>query len=208
MMRGNEVLSAHLFLPLSLLLRAAYRGLTLIELGRKDEGIELELRSGAHKEENLELYAMPLGLLFRPTSSKRLLLVKYQHVTGSGSSNFYHAVSTTPVSPSLSSTRPKSASSSTYIPSLSDRGSIMSQEESRSSSMDKEHEHQHQESSGTKHRSLSKSSSTSASTPRHLRTDLIQVLGPDLIIPTTKISTIPCAGVRIASGNLVGLMGW
>ncbi|KAJ3716682.1 hypothetical protein F5878DRAFT_537529 [Lentinula raphanica] len=65
-----------------------------------------------------------------------------------------------------------------------------------------------QSSSSTRYLSLANSSATSSSTLRHLRTDLVEVLGPDLLVPTTEISSIPCAGVRIASGNLLGLMGW
>jgi len=33
-------------------------------------------------------------------------------------------------------------------------------------------------------------------------------MGPDPILPTTEISTVPCAGVRIPYGKLTGLMAW
>ncbi|KAJ6617067.1 hypothetical protein B0H10DRAFT_2034577 [Mycena sp. CBHHK59/15] len=40
------------------------------------------------------------------------------------------------------------------------------------------------------------------------RQDLNRVVGPDVVAPTTEISTIPCAGVRISHGPMAGLMAW
>ncbi|KAK0500052.1 hypothetical protein EDD18DRAFT_1068459 [Armillaria luteobubalina] len=33
-------------------------------------------------------------------------------------------------------------------------------------------------------------------------------MGADMVTPTTDITTIPCAGLRISHGKLAGLMGW
>ncbi|KAJ3931932.1 MAG: hypothetical protein NXY57DRAFT_895143 [Lentinula lateritia] len=104
------------------------------------------------------------------------------------------------MSPETFSSGPNSDSSSTYAPSTSDRGSVSVREERSSIQKDRGYFVP----SDAKHTFPS----TSSSTLRHLRTDLIKVLGPDLATPTTEISTIPCAGVRIASGRLIGLMGW
>lgn len=146
------------------------------------------------------LFQKPTGLLFRPPASKRLFLLKYQHATGAESRNFYHSNTSTPMSPETFSSGPNSDSSSTYAPSTSDRGSVSVREERSSIQKDRGYFVP----SDAKHTFPS----TSSSTLRHLRTDLIKVLGPDLATPTTEISTIPCAGVRIASGRLIGLMGW
>ncbi|KIK52737.1 hypothetical protein GYMLUDRAFT_963025 [Collybiopsis luxurians FD-317 M1] len=101
-----------------------------------------------------------------------------------------------PMSPPRFSSGPKSDSSSTYAPSESDHGSTTSP---KKNSLDSEKRD---------HVSFPSDSSSSSTAPVHLRTDLIKVMGYDLIAPTTEISTIPCAGVRIASGKLTGLMCW
>ncbi|KAF9269524.1 hypothetical protein L218DRAFT_850983 [Marasmius fiardii PR-910] len=41
-----------------------------------------------------------------------------------------------------------------------------------------------------------------------MRSELARVIGIDTIPPTTEISTIPCAGIRISHGKLAGLMAW
>ncbi|KAL0581676.1 hypothetical protein V5O48_000379 [Marasmius crinis-equi] len=50
--------------------------------------------------------------------------------------------------------------------------------------------------------------SDSSGLSRPMRSDLARVIGLDMIPPTTEISTIPCAGIRISHGRLAGLMAW
>ncbi|KAG7095547.1 hypothetical protein E1B28_006284 [Marasmius oreades] len=49
---------------------------------------------------------------------------------------------------------------------------------------------------------------SSSSSSRPMRSDLVRVIGIDMIAPVTEISTIPCAGIRISHGKLAGLMAW
>ncbi|KAL0071179.1 hypothetical protein AAF712_001741 [Marasmius tenuissimus] len=57
--------------------------------------------------------------------------------------------------------------------------------------------------------SMSTVLASSSSTPSPpTRSELARVVGIDMITPTTEISTIPCAGIRICHGRLVGLMAW
>lgn len=172
------------------------RGLARIQLGEKSESLVLVTVTKPDAPDDNELFVMvrpkpvfphssltvtkqPKGLLFRPLDSKRKSLLGYPSTS-------------IPFIPG-----PKSDSSSTYAPSQSDAGSL--KKAISISSLD-EKEDQFD---------IDTTAESSSSTSRHLRTDLIKVVGPDLMAPCgTEISTIPCAGVRIASGKLEGLMGW
>ncbi|KAK7449250.1 hypothetical protein VKT23_013395 [Stygiomarasmius scandens] len=133
--------------------------------------------------QDMDTFTIPKGILFRPSPSKRKFLQEYEI---SASQSITNAESTaSPPSPRISE-RARSDASSTCAPSSGSEAA----------------------SNKKSFRSFSAALTSSSSSSRPLRSDLTKVMGPDPILPTTEISTVPCAGVRIPYGKLTGLMAW
>ncbi|KAF5372613.1 hypothetical protein D9758_005185 [Tetrapyrgos nigripes] len=170
----------------------------LVHLDRTEEGLTFLRRAVSSSSEQshaiikdatadtikgMDAFAIPDGILFRPSPSKRKFLEEYE-ISVSSSHPSKSGKYSSPPSPGLSE-RAKSDVSSTCAPSSgSEAPSKKRSFRSFSTALD------------------------AASTSHPLRSDLNKVMGPDLLLPTTEISTIPCAGVRIPYGKLTGLMAW
>ncbi|KAF7323741.1 NAD(P)H oxidase regulator [Mycena kentingensis (nom. inval.)] len=192
MMRANveinyDILGLNYKLKLSEVL--FNRGLTLARLGRADEAatvlraIEAEGLSGkiarALKTPN-ECYpcSLPAGILYRPSATKMQLLNAAAQTSPAS-----------PVKPSLPSLHTEK--SSTYLPSVSSRKYRKRKTSIASSYMSSP---------------LSTTTITGGRVPK--REELSRVIGVDMTVPHTDITSTPCAGVRVSHGQLAGLMAW
>ncbi|KAG7451517.1 TPR-like protein, partial [Guyanagaster necrorhizus] len=174
------------------------KGCVLIQLGRQPEGIATLRKTiflkalhadrviqGVHVDPSrlLRLLRVPPGRLYRPTDSKIKFLEQYDMDIYTYADDKF-ATSSRKASGSFYSHR--SDASSTCAPSF----------DSFPSSPKKWGYHRRH------------TSESLPPTPQISRTELNKAMGPDMTTPTTDITTIPCAGLRISHGKLAGLMGW
>ncbi|KAK0194166.1 hypothetical protein F5146DRAFT_1034531 [Armillaria mellea] len=174
------------------------KGCVLIRQGRQSEGVATLQKTiflkalhadrviqGVHADSSriIPLLRVPPGILYRPTNSKIKFLEEYDMDSYTyGDEKF----TTSPRKGSGSFYSHRSDASSTCAPSV----------DSFPSSPKKWGYHRRH------------TSESSSPTPQLNRTELNKVMGADMVTPTTDITTIPCAGLRISHGKLAGLMGW
>ncbi|KAK7062780.1 hypothetical protein VNI00_000269 [Paramarasmius palmivorus] len=185
---------------------------TLFQVGREQEGTatlkkarNISLDDKQHHQlitealnggRDLILCSVPSGVLYRPTSTRMKFLEKYETKATPLPTNTLHTTKSIP-DLSLRTTHEHTtdddsstcAGSSDSLPLEKTKENLFSSTRASFSS-------------------AFASSSGSGSSSRPLRSDLSKAMGIDILTPTTEISSIPCAGVRIVHGRLTGLMAW
>ncbi|KAF9026722.1 hypothetical protein BDZ89DRAFT_1067387 [Hymenopellis radicata] len=194
------------------------KGVVLLELGRRSDGLAClgkavlkKVLPSHHKmhetlaypDKKYDLYKVTPGVLFRPTDSKMKFLEEYDDILDqpilhkkSLSLNTQSLIELDKTLPGLPHRKASSALSFTTTIAPSESASVIYTPSIQSASP-------------TRKRTITRRHTLHAGViPSTTRVELERQMGKDFLIPSTEISTIPCAGLRITHGALAGLMAF